>query len=101
VPERPRSNARPTTTARPANGRQRETSTARGYDRRWREARLSHLAEQPLCVACQRADPPRVEPATVVDHVVPHRGDQGLFWDRDNWQSLCKRCHDQKTAAGE
>ena len=23
----------------------------------------------------------RVVPATVVDHVVPHRGDQKLFWD--------------------
>ncbi|WP_143035082.1 HNH endonuclease [Marininema mesophilum] len=21
-----------------------------------------------------------------------------LFWDKDNWQSLCKRCHDRKTA---
>ena len=35
--------------------------------------------------------------ATVVDHVVPHRGDEQLFWDRSNWRALCKRCHDQKT----
>ncbi|MHA6731654.1 hypothetical protein [Devosia sp. A369] len=21
----------------------------------------------------------------VVDHIVPHRGDQRLFWDRANW----------------
>ena len=21
-----------------------------------------------------------------------------LFWDRDNWQPLCKQCHDKKTA---
>lgn len=32
--------------------------------------------------------------ATVVDHIVPHRGDMKLFWDRDNWQALCKACHD-------
>jgi len=32
--------------------------------------------------------------ATVVDHITPHRGDMTLFWDKSNWQSLCKRCHD-------
>lgn len=35
--------------------------------------------------------------ATVVDHIIPHRGDNKLFWDKSNWQSLCKRCHDKKT----
>ena len=34
---------------------------------------------------------------TVVDHIVPHRGDQKLFWDKSNWQPLCKACHDRKT----
>ncbi|WP_390622926.1 HNH endonuclease [Ralstonia syzygii] len=37
-------------------------------------------------------------PATVVDHIVPHKGDQHLFWRRSNWQALCKACHDRKTA---
>jgi 5-methylcytosine-specific restriction protein A len=36
--------------------------------------------------------------ATVVDHVVPHRGDQRLFWDPGNWAPSCKPCHDAKTA---
>jgi 5-methylcytosine-specific restriction endonuclease McrA len=31
--------------------------------------------------------------ATVVDHVVPHRGDMTLFWDNRNWQSLCQTHH--------
>lgn len=22
-----------------------------------------------------------------------------LFWDRTNWQGLCKQCHSRKTAA--
>ena len=35
--------------------------------------------------------------ATVVDHIIPHRGDQKLFWDQNNWQALCKSCHDKKT----
>jgi 5-methylcytosine-specific restriction protein A len=36
--------------------------------------------------------------ATVVDHVVPHRGDPVLFWEESNWQSQCQPCHDAKTA---
>ena len=37
--------------------------------------------------------------ATIVDHIVPHKGDLALFYDQTNWQSLCKRHHDIKTAA--
>ena len=37
---------------------------------------------------------------TLVDHIVPHRGDQALFWDEQNWQPLCKSCHDKKTGGG-
>jgi len=35
--------------------------------------------------------------ATDVDHIVPHRGDQRLFWDESNWQALCHRHHSIKT----
>ncbi|MGU3494226.1 HNH endonuclease [Xanthobacteraceae bacterium A53D] len=35
-----------------------------------------------------------VEVAEVVDHVVPHKGDEELFFDRDNLQPLCKAHHD-------
>lgn len=76
--------------------RERGSAAARGYDHRWRKARADHLAAHPLCVACQARD--RVRAATVVDHKVPHRGCLRLFWDRDNWQSLCKQHHDHKTA---
>ncbi|MBK1793374.1 HNH endonuclease [Devosia sp. WQ 349] len=30
----------------------------------------------------------------VVDHVVPHRGDERLFWDVDNLQAVSKAYHD-------
>ena len=30
--------------------------------------------------------------------IVPHRGDWGKFIDPTNHQSLCKTCHDRKTA---
>ena len=33
-------------------------------------------------------------PAIAVDHVTPHKGDEALFFDEDNWSPLCKPCHD-------
>lgn len=67
-------------------------TSERGYGWRWQKARLRFLQENPLCVYCQRQG--RVTAATVVDHITPHRGDMDLFWDSDNWQPLCKHCHD-------
>lgn len=75
---------------------ERGTSTQRGYDSKWRKARLAYLRRHPLCVLC--AEEKRVTPAAVVDHVRPHRGDKVLFWDSKNWQPLCKPHHDKKTA---
>jgi len=40
----------------------------------------------------------QIKVAVVVDHKIPHRGDMNLFWDRSNWQSMAKTCHDKKTA---
>jgi len=68
------------------------------YGKKWRQARLRYLKKHPLCKLCYEAH--RIEQATVVDHIVPHRGDVKLFWDRDNWMSLCKVCHDRKTGQG-
>lgn len=69
------------------------SSAARGYGHKWRKAREDFLQRNPLCVMDQELG--RVVQATVVDHKVPHRGDMKLFWDRGNWQSLCKDCHDR------
>ena len=76
----------------------RGNATARGYDAKWREARRLFLKRNPLCQRCLKYG--RLTPATVVDHIVPHRGDMLLFWDQENWQALCKACHDQKTGHG-
>lgn len=65
-------------------------------DRRWRAARAIFLKQHPLCAECQ--DEGRIEAATVVDHVIPHKGDRRLFWDRTNWAACCKTHHDRKTA---
>ena len=68
------------------------TSAQRGYGYRWQKAREGYLRSHPLCVMCQARG--LVEPSTIVDHVIPHQGDQQLFWDKTNWQALCKPCHD-------
>lgn len=65
------------------------------YNRRWRRASKLFLTQHPLCAECERHG--KLTPATVVDHIVPHRGDQERFWDTANWQALCKPCHDKKT----
>lgn len=76
----------------------RGSSAARGYGYRWQRASRAFLKKNPLCKFCQVEG--RSEPAVVVDHIIPHRGDMALFWDEGNWQGLCKRHHDRKTAEG-
>jgi len=39
----------------------------------------------------------KVEPATLADHVIPHRGDPQLFW-LGELQSLCGSCHSSDKA---
>ena len=76
--------------------RQRESAAQRGYDTRWRKERLRWLHENPLCRPCDKRG--RVKAAQEVDHIIPHNGDHALFWDRGNWQSICRECHEEKSA---
>jgi 5-methylcytosine-specific restriction enzyme A len=62
------------------------------HSRRWNEHSRAFLRRHPLCRYCEELG--RLTIATVVDHIVPHKEDRALFWDSDNWQSLCKPCHD-------
>lgn len=71
--------------------RRRPSANERGYNSEWRKKRKIFLQLNPLCVKCGA-------PATDVDHIIPHKGDKILFWNPNNWQSLCHRCHSQKTA---
>ena len=75
----------------------RGSASSRGYNSVWRKARETWLSRHPLCAECKRSG--HVMPASIVDHIIPHRGDQDLFWDTSNWQSLCARCHSHKTAS--
>jgi 5-methylcytosine-specific restriction protein A len=74
----------------------RGTAAERGYDNKWQVYRKSYLQVHPLCIECMKEK--RIEPATVIDHIIPHKGNMVLFWDHNNHQSLCKRHHDIKTA---
>ena len=69
---------------------ERLNSAKRGYNNAWNKARTAYLMMHPLCVTCG-------EPATEVDHIIPHKGNMKLFWDSTNWQSLCHKCHSKKT----
>jgi 5-methylcytosine-specific restriction enzyme A len=81
---------------RPAKANNNRPSAAkRGYDARWRLYREWFLS-QPENVLCKWRG--CHQPATVVDHIKPHKGDYGLFWDPANHQGLCKPHHDMKTA---
>lgn len=71
------------------------SATKRGYGSKWRTSSKAYLREHPLCEICKRNG--KYVQATVVDHIKPHRGDNKLFWDKSNCQSLCKNCHDKKT----
>lgn len=77
----------------------RASASQRGYTGRWDRARREHLRREPYCRFCLRRR--RKVTATHVDHVVPHRGDKKLFWDRNNWQSLCTTCHNSAKQSEE
>ena len=89
------------TPRRPSWRGDKRTAAQRGYGYRWQKARAGFLGrpENTLCVMCRRAG--RLTPATVVDHIEPHRGDYKLFWSRDNWQALCAPCHNGTKQASE
>lgn len=62
------------------------------FSARWRRLRLAQLAAEPCCRMCARIG--RRTPATIADHVRPHKGDPALFFDPSNLQSLCAPHHD-------
>jgi 5-methylcytosine-specific restriction protein A len=64
----------------------RPSARARGYDSKWDRERAAYLAVHTTCVRCGA-------PSTIVNHIVPHRGDRSLFWRRSNWEAVCTPCH--------
>ena len=58
---------------------------------RWHRLRDAQLRRRSLCEMCWADN--RVTIAVACDHIVPHKGDESLFWDIENLQSLCTIHH--------
>ena len=67
----------------------------RGYGAAWRKKRAAGLKREPLCRTCKAKG--ILTPATIRDHITPKK--LGGTDDERNLQSLCKPCHDAKTAS--
>lgn len=88
-----------------------QSSAQRGYGYKWQKARAAYLEKHPFCAFCLRdigisydqdAEAIGVQCmeaghdlpfGNVVDHIIPHHGDQKLFWDFSNIQTLCATHH--------
>ena len=87
---------------------------------RWRDLRADVLTDaQFTCVMCGWRDEAMYQmhamlaplgawkrgmirsPLLVADHIKPHKGDEALFWMRNNIQCLCKPCHDGDKQAAD
>ena len=77
---------------------QRPSARDRGYDTKWQKESRAYLArpENRHCACgCGRI-------ADCVDHILPHRGDMRLFWNRANWQPLAQSpCHNSRKQSHE
>ena len=67
---------------------ERQPHVALYKTRRWKALRIAQLQREPLCRMCA----PKVTPATIADHIKPHRGNLNGFW-HGQLQSLCASCH--------
>jgi 5-methylcytosine-specific restriction enzyme A len=73
--------------------RLRESETRKLYrTAAWLRLRRAQIAGQPLCTICEEGG--IITPATVCDHIQPHRGDAARFW-AGPFQSLCEVCHNR------
>lgn len=79
----------------------RPSAAKRGYGRTHQKERKRCITSEPCCVQCLQETPPRVTPATVMDHVIPIRDAPHLQHDPANHQPLCARHHALKTRRGE
>lgn len=70
----------------------RPGARARGYNSRWTAVRRRFLDGHPVCEGCLVLGVHR--PSDVVDHIVPHHGNESLMWNENNLQACCRWHHD-------
>jgi len=56
--------------------------------RSWRKARDVYLRQYPICENCG------VKESYVIHHIKPV-DEGGDIWDPNNWQALCRECHEK------
>ena len=61
---------------------------------RWRRLRLEIFKRDDYTCKCGCGLIEGDTSQLVADHKIPHRGDERLFWDKDNLQTMRKPCHD-------
>lgn len=59
----------------------------------WRKLSKQVRQANPLCARCDATED------LAVHHIIPPKGDRGLFFDPENLVVLCKECHDRVTSA--
>lgn len=57
----------------------------------WQRLRWECIAA--ALFTCVRCECVFGSPDLVADHITPHRGNRALFFDPNNLQCLCARCH--------
>lgn len=66
------------------------------HSKEWKTLREQALVrDKGLCVRCKENK--RITPADVVDHIIPIKVRWSFRLILDNLQSLCHKCHNQKT----
>lgn len=75
-----------------------KTGNTRYDTARWITLRDRFRAEHPFCKNADGPDTRCTQTTDVVDHIIPHRGYERLFFDETNLCGLCYHCHGVKTA---
>ncbi len=73
------------------SGHLEPSARARGYTPEWDRASKDFLAANPWCLCCRAVG--KSTRSSVTDHVIPHRRNLAVFWDRTKWQPACSHCH--------
>jgi len=76
--------------------RVKDRASKKGFkDKAWKAALEAFLLDQPLCQDCGRRG--YVSVALSVVHKTEPKLDRVLFWDKNNWLSVCGPCHARLT----
>ncbi|MGJ5036581.1 HNH endonuclease [Bradyrhizobium sp. HKCCYLRH3059] len=68
---------------------------------RWQRLRLQTFLRDHYTCQCGCGRIKGNTSLLVCDHKIPHRGDERLFWDETNLQTLLKPCHDKRKQQAE